>query len=208
MPELPLVGPLVAAEHGLGVLPAAELAKHLQRLVHEVGCELPPQGVLATETLALQLRKRLGLFSTVPREPAAHAREGILGRGQQGSVPDPGVVPPRFLQNDPWLGGHRRPILVASPLVLAPPPDGPAIEVDVGPPELADGRRAEGFLGFKRDECFQVCSRRLAGAGKRVKFKWREYRYIPAYWPDFPAILVLWNQTRRDGKDGRSCSPN
>lgn len=29
----------------------------------------------------------------------------------------------------------------------------------------------------------------------------------PAYRPDSPVILVLRNQSRRDGKNGRSCSP-
>ena len=76
-----------------------------------------------------------------------HAK-GILGRGQQGGVPDPGVVPRRFLQNGPRLGGHRRPMLVAGLLILAPPPDGPAIEVAIGPPELADGPNAvPGVMG-------------------------------------------------------------
>ena len=36
LPEPSLVGPLVALEHGLGRLPAAELAEHLQRLIHQV----------------------------------------------------------------------------------------------------------------------------------------------------------------------------
>ena len=34
LPELVLVGPLVALEHCLGRLPAAELAEDLERLVH------------------------------------------------------------------------------------------------------------------------------------------------------------------------------
>ena len=42
LPELPLVSLLVALQHGLGCLPAAELAEHLERLVHEVRGELPP----------------------------------------------------------------------------------------------------------------------------------------------------------------------
>jgi len=44
-PELYLVGPLVTTEHGLGRPPAPEFAEHLERLVHEVGCEFAPQRV-------------------------------------------------------------------------------------------------------------------------------------------------------------------
>ena len=45
--ELVLVGPLIALEDGLGRLPAAQLAEHLEWLVYEVRSELPPQKVTA-----------------------------------------------------------------------------------------------------------------------------------------------------------------
>ena len=50
-----LVGPLVALEHRLGRLPATQLAEHLEWLVHEVGGELPPQGMPASAGLRVEL---------------------------------------------------------------------------------------------------------------------------------------------------------
>ena len=63
-PEPVLVGPLATLEYRLGRLPPAELAEHLEGLVHEVGSELPLQGVPASAALWLQAPRASGLCST------------------------------------------------------------------------------------------------------------------------------------------------
>ena len=62
-PEPRLVGPLVAPEYDLGRLPAAELAEHLQRLIHEVRGKFPPERVPAPATLRFQAREFSGNLS-------------------------------------------------------------------------------------------------------------------------------------------------
>ena len=51
--QAPLVGLLVALEHGLGRLPPPKLAEHLHRLVHEIRGKLPPEGVPAPPACGL-----------------------------------------------------------------------------------------------------------------------------------------------------------
>lgn len=49
---------------------------------------------------------------------------------------------PRLPQHLKHLGRHRCPVLVACLLMLAPPPDGLVLHVDVRPPQLTDGADA------------------------------------------------------------------
>ena len=51
-------------KHGLGRLPAAELAEHLEGLVHEVRGELPPQGMPAPCRASAPAPRASGLYST------------------------------------------------------------------------------------------------------------------------------------------------
>ena len=59
-PKLSLVRPLVAVEHRLGVLPAAKLAEHLERLVHQVARKLASQRVPTPPVLPLHPRESFG----------------------------------------------------------------------------------------------------------------------------------------------------
>ena len=90
LPEMSLIGPLITLEHGLSILPAVELAEHLQRLVHEIGGELPPQGMPAPATLRLQPGKR-----PCPRPPRAGLRNAPvpLGQGRESGQPTGAPTP-------------------------------------------------------------------------------------------------------------------
>ena len=152
-----LVGPLVALEHRLGRLPAAEVAEHLERLIHEVRGELPPQGVPAAATLGFQPRACHSLIPPVTDQPTGSRTLKVLRRGQQRNVPDPGVPPPRLLKDSECLGGYRRPVIVACLFVFCAPPHHSVFKVNARPPKLTDGTVA-GFrsLPKKRRNIFIV----------------------------------------------------
>ena len=50
---VPLFGLLIAVQHRLRIPPAAQLAEHLQRLVHQFGREFAPDRVPATTILPI-----------------------------------------------------------------------------------------------------------------------------------------------------------
>ena len=72
LPESALIGSLITLKHRLNRLPAAEPAEHLERLVHEVRGELPPEGVPAAATLRFQACSCDSPVPPVTRERTAH----------------------------------------------------------------------------------------------------------------------------------------
>ena len=81
LPKLSFVGSLIALKHRLGGLPSAQLAEHLERLVHQVGRKFAPQRVPASPTLRFQPRERLGSVPPRAHQRPTRALRGIPGRG-------------------------------------------------------------------------------------------------------------------------------
>ena len=71
-PEPVPVGPLVALEHRLGRLPATQLAEHLERLIHQVRGELPPERM--PRTAARTCFGSVSVSRTVPGSASRSAR--------------------------------------------------------------------------------------------------------------------------------------
>ena len=63
-------------------------------------------------------------------------------RGQQGRVPDPGVLPPCLFQGSERFGTHRGPVFVPGLLMFPTPPDDATFKVNVRPSKLPDGTDA------------------------------------------------------------------
>jgi hypothetical protein len=68
LPHGGLIGPLVALEHCLGLLPTSQIAEVPERDVLQIGCELPPQTMPPSARLLLQTRQLLGPLPPVPEE--------------------------------------------------------------------------------------------------------------------------------------------
>ena len=148
-PELSGIRSLVAPEHRLGILPPAKLAEHLERKVHQVAGELPPERVPAPPRLRLQSCEGLGLLPPLVSGHGAHGPRGVPRRAKHGRVARPCARFARLLQGRDGLVGQRRDVLVARLLVFRPPQHLPALEVDVAPPKLPDG--TDSVAGFVRE---------------------------------------------------------
>ena len=99
LPELSLIGPLVALEHRLDRLPATEFAEHLERLVHQVGSELPSERMPTPARLRLQPREGLRLLPPQKSGNAALVHlVASIEEGTTGAFSLSSALPSRLLQ--------------------------------------------------------------------------------------------------------------